>query len=81
MSNSLPTRTTPLSAAKQALLAQRLQGKIPTHQNGQAIPRRSPQCPDRLSFAQQRLWFCINWNPIVWPITFLGRFALPETSM
>jgi amino acid adenylation domain-containing protein len=63
MSNLPNPRTAPLSAAKQALLAQRLQGKIPVNREGQSIPQRSPDRPARLSFAQQRLWFLHQLEP------------------
>ncbi|WP_404791155.1 condensation domain-containing protein [Altericista sp. CCNU0014] len=63
MSNFSQPRAAQLSAAKQALLAQRLQGKIPANRGEQSIPRRSPNNPARLSFAQQRLWFLHQLEP------------------
>jgi amino acid adenylation domain-containing protein len=46
-----------LSAAKQALLEQRLRGAFAGRTEKGRIPRRSVQAPAPLSFAQQRLWF------------------------
>jgi amino acid adenylation domain-containing protein len=64
MSNLPQPRAAQLSAAKQALLAQRLQGRIPAANcEAQSIPRRSPNNPARLSFAQQRLWFLHQLEP------------------
>jgi amino acid adenylation domain-containing protein len=63
MSNLPHPRATQLSAAKQALLAQRLQGKSLAYPLAQSIPRRSPSSPARLSFSQQRLWFLHRLEP------------------
>ncbi|MBW4617798.1 MAG: amino acid adenylation domain-containing protein [Cyanosarcina radialis HA8281-LM2] len=55
------TRRSQLSPTKQALLAQRLQGKIaPTPET---IPPRSHTQNIPLSFAQQRLWFLHEFDP------------------
>src|SRR5690349_21598869 len=66
-SEDLSARKAQLSATKQALLAQRLQGRL-----GAAEPLSGPQPrpqagPAPLSFAQQRLWFLHQWdgqNPV-----------------
>jgi non-ribosomal peptide synthetase component F len=54
--DSFATRKAQLSAAKQALLEKRLRGEGRLSQAAR-IPRRSPQDPTPLSFAQERLWF------------------------
>src|SRR6266850_3071390 len=46
-----------LSAAKRALLEQRLRGVSDSSQVSRSIPRRPQQALVPLSFAQQRLWF------------------------
>jgi amino acid adenylation domain-containing protein len=63
MSNLPHSRVAQLSAAKQALLAQRLQGRMLSVGEGQSIPRRLATHPARLSFAQQRLWFLHQLEP------------------
>jgi len=60
--DELDTRRSRLSAAKQALLARRLQGSdkgaVPV-----TIPRRDPGKAVPLSFPQQRLWFLQRLDP------------------
>ncbi|MEO0489254.1 MAG: hypothetical protein AAFZ49_06810, partial [Cyanobacteria bacterium J06659_2] len=57
----MSTQSTPLSAAKQALLAQRLQGRA--KRSRPTIPRRPPGTAIPLSFSQQRLWFLYQFEP------------------
>ncbi len=52
-----------LSAAKRALLEQRLRGVSDASQPSRSIPRRAGQDVAPLSFAQQRLWFLDQLQP------------------
>jgi amino acid adenylation domain-containing protein len=54
--NDISTRRARLSPAKRALLEKRMRGELKDLTKVQAIPRRPPQVPTNLSFAQQRLW-------------------------
>ena len=60
MADPTSTRKSNLSAAKQALLAQRLKGRTTL---APTIPRRSPDAVVPLSFSQQRLWFLYQFEP------------------
>jgi amino acid adenylation domain-containing protein len=77
--NSTPKA--PLSAAKRALLAQRLQGQIKPVQP--TIPRRPPGTTIPLSFSQQRLWFLEQLEPgnplynIPFALQLQGHLNLP----
>ena len=58
-----PPSPTPLSAAKQELLAKRLRGRVPASAAATRIPRRSENQPAPLSYVQQRLWFIHELDP------------------
>ncbi|MEM9486819.1 MAG: amino acid adenylation domain-containing protein, partial [Cyanobacteria bacterium P01_F01_bin.116] len=61
MADPSSNRKSKLSAAKRALLAQRLKGK--TKAATPAIPRRPADAVVPLSFSQQRLWFLYQFEP------------------
>ena len=61
MADPISNRKSQLSAAKRALLAQRLKGKAKTATP--AIPRRPADAVVPLSFSQQRLWFLYQFAP------------------
>ncbi|MEM7795315.1 MAG: amino acid adenylation domain-containing protein, partial [Cyanobacteria bacterium P01_C01_bin.118] len=61
MADPSSNRKSQLSAAKRALLAQRLKGKAKA--TTPAIPRRPADVSVPLSFSQQRLWFLYQFEP------------------
>jgi hypothetical protein len=68
-----------LSASKQALLANWLQGKVKTQSS---IPRRPADAQQAaLSFAQQRLWFLDQYSQAVRSTTCRWPCALPGLSL
>ncbi|NJL39353.1 MAG: hypothetical protein HC899_23335, partial [Leptolyngbyaceae cyanobacterium SM1_4_3] len=85
MNHSLNHSTQPshLSAAKRALLEQRLHGKGKAHRP--QIPRRQAQSAP-LSFTQQRLWFLHQLEPdspvyhIPTALRFQGRLQVGHFS-
>ena len=52
-----------LSAAKRGLLEKRLKGAFKGGVKTNLIPKLPRHDGVALSFAQQRLWFWIKWNP------------------
>ncbi len=62
-SSDFSDRREHLSAAKQALLEQRLRGQAGRESGLPGITRRPAGEPARLSFAQERLWFLQQLNP------------------
>jgi len=58
----LPGRIAGLSSAQRAVPERRLRDKASTLAP-QRIPRRNPDEPCPLSFAQERLWFLDQWHP------------------
>ncbi|MFO7586810.1 MAG: amino acid adenylation domain-containing protein [Gemmatimonadota bacterium] len=74
-----PSRIADLSPEKQALLALRLRERRSREAADRSIPRRSDPDVRPLSFAQQRMWFLNQWDPLspAYNISALLRLSGP----
>src|SRR5947208_17059102 len=64
LEQAISARRSELSAEKLALLERRLRGAAPKESAAPRIPRRASPGPAPLSFAQERLWFFEQLNPL-----------------
>jgi amino acid adenylation domain-containing protein/thioester reductase-like protein len=72
----LTSRRAGLSETKRELLARLARGQAPPRPEQKAIPRRPPQTPAPLSFAQQRIWFIDQLEPGSPAYNISGAFHL-----